>query len=88
MDSADAPEMSRLSRVFESNRWSVSIQIFADGNGGWSLAITDPRGHSTCWTESFTTDQEALDVAVSAIANEGIESFIGPDSEMAWRFDA
>jgi len=75
-------------RVIERNQWTVNIEIYRDCEGGWILQIEDGRGNATVWTESFATEQAALDAAHKAIDTEGIESFIGPDNEMRILFDA
>jgi hypothetical protein len=75
-------------RVIERNQWSVNVEICRDHEGGWILQIEDGRGNATVWTDPFTTEQKAIDAAVKAIDTEGIETFIGPDSEMRFSFDA
>jgi len=74
-------------RVIERNRWTVNVDIWRDRDGGWNLQIDDGYGNGTIWTDPFVTEQAALDAAVEAIDKEGIESFIGPDSEMGYLFD-
>ena len=88
MKSNPTPKESPLSRIVERNRWTVNVEIYDDGQGGWILGIVDSRGNSTIWTDSFATDQAALDEAIRAIGSEGIESFIGSDSDMRFLFDA
>ena len=75
-------------RAIKRNQWSVNVEIYHAHEGGWILQIDDGRGNATVWTDSFATEQEALDAAVKAINTEGIETFIGPDSEMKYLFDA
>lgn len=75
-------------RVIERNRWTVNVEIYPDREGGWILQIVDGRGNATIWTDPFATEQTALDAALEAIDNDGIESFIGPDSDMRYLFDA
>jgi len=74
--------------VIERNRWAVNVEIYRDRERGWILQIEDGRGNETVWTDSFATEQAALDAALKAIDTEGIESFIGPDSDMRFLFDA
>ena len=88
MNSEPTPKESSLSRIVERNRWTVNVEIYDDGQGGWILGIVDGRGNSTIWTDSFATDRAALDEAIRAIGSDGIESFIGPDSDMRFLFDA
>jgi hypothetical protein len=75
-------------RVIERNRWTVNVEIYRDCEGGWNLHIEDGRGNATVWTDPFATEQAAFDAAVAAIDTEGIESFIGADSDMRYLFDA
>ena len=75
-------------RVIERNSWTVNVAIYRDREGGWILQIDDRRGNATVWTDPFATEQFALDAALKAIDTEGIESFIGPDSDMRFLFDA
>lgn len=75
-------------RLIERNRWTVDVEIYRDHEGGWILQIDDGRGNATVWTDPFATEQAALDAALEAIDSEGIESFIGPDSDMRFLFDA
>lgn len=88
MNGHAAPIELALMRVIERNRWMVYVETVPDGNGGWFLWIEDGRGHLTGWVESFATEQAAVDAAIEAIDNEGIESFIGPNSDMRIFFDA
>jgi hypothetical protein len=41
----------------------------------WRLEVIDERGTHNVWTELFTTEQVALDEALRAIWEEGVESF-------------
>ncbi len=75
-------------RVIERNRWTVNVEIYQDREGEWILQVEDGRGNATVWTDPFTTEQAAFDAALKAIDTEGIESFIGPDSDMRFLFDA
>jgi len=75
-------------RVIERNRWTVYLEINRDREGGWILRIEDGRGSATVWTDPFATEQAALDAALKAIDTEGIETFVGPDSDMRYLFDA
>ena len=74
--------------VIERNRWTVKVEIFPSDTGGWLLQIVDGRGNATIWTETFGTEQAAFDAALHAVDTEGIETFIGPDSELRYLFDS
>jgi len=75
-------------RVIERNQWTVYVETTPDGNGGWFLRIEDSRGNFTGWVESFDTEQAAVDAAIEAIDNEGIETFVGPGIDLGIYFDA
>lgn len=55
----------------------MQIDIYDDGEGGWLLEIVDGFDNSTVWHDSFDTDQQALDAALLAIEEDGIDSMIG-----------
>jgi hypothetical protein len=74
--------------VIERNQWTVNVEVYRDGDGKWMLQIEDGRGNATVWTDHFASKQAALDAALEAIETEGIDSFIGPDSDMRYLFDA
>jgi hypothetical protein len=69
------PRMSPLSRTVECQGQLLHIDIFEDGEGGWSLAISNEQQVATRWTESFPTEQAALDEAMKTIEEEGPEGF-------------
>jgi hypothetical protein len=75
MDNEKAPAMSPLSRTFTRDGWTLEIEIYEDGEGKWLLEVVDERNTSTVWTEPFETEQLALDEALRAIEEEGIEGF-------------
>ena len=64
------------------------MEIYPDREGGWFLQVGDGRGNATNWTDTFPTEQAALEAALKAIDTEGIETFIGPASDMRYLFDA
>ena len=76
LDSSE-PINSSLNRKFTANGKSVQIVIYEDGAGGWFLEIIDAYSNSTCWQAPFKTDQEALDVGIRTLEEEGIDYFIG-----------
>ncbi|MGH8244114.1 MAG: hypothetical protein ACRETY_12295, partial [Steroidobacteraceae bacterium] len=45
------------------------------GEGKWLLEVVNDVNTSTCWTETFDTDKEALDEALRTIEENGIEEF-------------
>lgn len=72
------PEMSTLSQTLTADGKSVEILIYSDGDGKWLLEIEDEHENSTCWDDVFETEAAALEEAKAAIAEEGIDTFVGP----------
>lgn len=76
---------SPLCRDIEADGKSVRVEIYEDGAGAWLLEIVDEYNNSTCWGDSFASDQAALDEALDTVAQEGIDSLIGPESgQLSW----
>jgi hypothetical protein len=75
MDDDKVPALSALSRTVTRDGWTLEIEIYEDGSGKWLLEVVDERNTSTVWTEPFDTEQLALDEALRAIEEEGIEGF-------------
>ncbi len=71
----EGQELSPLSRTIKKDGWELQICIFEDGEGKWLLEIVNDVNTATCWTESFSTDQAALDEALKFIEENGIEEF-------------
>ena len=55
----------------------MRVDIYADGEGGWLLEAVDEYGNSTVWDDPFPSDREALEEALKAIDEDGIDSLIG-----------
>ncbi|MGK2944932.1 MAG: hypothetical protein ACSLFC_09360 [Desulfuromonadales bacterium] len=68
---------SPLCQIVERDGKEVEVMIYEDGDGGWILEVVDEHGNSTVWDAPFDTDQEALDVVMECIEDEGIDSLIG-----------
>jgi uncharacterized protein len=77
MDDTSDFKDSPLCTQYTKDGKTVKIDIYEDGEGGWLLEIVDEFNNSTCWEDSFATDQEALDEANEALEEEGIDAFIG-----------
>jgi hypothetical protein len=72
------PELvnSPLGREITSNGTTVKIGIYrSEVERSWILDVEDHLGGSTVWDDRFATDKEALDAAITAIEEDGIESF-------------
>lgn len=72
------PELvnSPLEREMAINGTTVKICIYkSELETGWILEVEDHLGGSTVWDDRFATDRDALDAAMTAIEEDGIESF-------------
>ncbi len=78
MNDTTEPKKSALSRTVVQDGNTLHIDIVADGKGGWLLELIDNNANITNWEDAFASEQAALDEALAAIAEEGIEMFIGP----------
>ena len=77
------PKESPLSQTIERDGRSVQVYIYDDGAGRWLLEVVDQFNNSNVWDQSFKTEQDALNEALVTIREEGIESLIGSDSDVA-----
>ncbi len=73
--------MSPLCRSVTREARTVEIHIYQGDPGKWLLEVVDEFGNSTVWNDQFDTDQLALDEVMSTIAEEGINSLIGTQTE-------
>ena len=73
---------SPLSQVIDRDGETVRVDIYkGEDEEGWFLEIVDIYSNSTVWDETFETEQQALDMALSSIDKEGIKTFIDPDNQ-------
>ncbi|GMG86373.1 hypothetical protein [Biformimicrobium ophioploci] len=80
MDSEFELNVSALSKSIVKDGKTVKAEIYGDGEGQWILELVDEQGNSTVWDEQFLTEQDALNEALDAVEQEGIDCFIGPVS--------
>lgn len=73
----ESPEHSPLAQSVTREGKTVRVEIYEDGEGGWLLAVVDDYGNSTVWDDPFPSDGAALEEALKAIDEEGIDSLIG-----------
>lgn len=78
------PTESSLSQPYSEGDFTVQIDIYEDGDGGWLLEIVDENDNTTVWEDSFATEQEALDEALDALREEGVSAFVGPAEGEGW----
>lgn len=81
MDEEFEPRVSELSQEYREGDLTVQIDIYEDGEGGWLLEIIDEQNNTTVWEDSFDSEREALEEALEALSEEGIETFVGPLQE-------
>lgn len=68
---------SPLERTIERDGVTLRIRIYRSASvTDWLLEVEDHLGGSTVWDDRFPSDQAALDAALSAIEEEGVESLI------------
>ena len=69
-------EMSSLSHSVTRKGATVEIYIYKwNGEIEWTLEIANSSDDAVVWTEPFQSEELALDVALSAIDQEGIAAF-------------
>jgi hypothetical protein len=72
---------SPLERTVARDAATLRILIYRGStDAGWLLEIEDHLGGSTVWNEPFESDRAALDAAMLAIEEDGIESFVVPSA--------
>ncbi|MGA9538151.1 MAG: hypothetical protein WBR24_19780 [Desulfobacterales bacterium] len=68
---------SNITKEIEKDGSKVTIEVYKADKGGWILEIVDEGWNSTLWDDLFMSSKEALDAGITAIDEEGIQSFIG-----------
>jgi hypothetical protein len=70
---------SPLQQSYTSEGKTVEVCIYRMPDTGWTLEVVDQCNNSTVWDGEFNTDQEAFDLFLEEIREEGIEAMIGPE---------
>lgn len=70
-------EQSPLTQTYTQDDKTVQIDIYKSDDRGWILEIVDQENNSTLWEDHFESDQAALQEALDALKEEGVEAFIG-----------
>ncbi len=68
---------STLQQDYQVEGKTVQIQIYRMPDSGWTLEVVDQYNNSTVWDGEFDSAQEALELALAELKEEGIEAFIG-----------
>ncbi|MEN3031053.1 hypothetical protein [Chromobacterium amazonense] len=69
---------SALQQKYTSEGKTVEVCIYRLPDTGWTLEIVDEYNNSTIFDGEFESDQEAFDLFLKEVEQEGIESMIGP----------
>ncbi len=69
---------SPLQQRYTSEGQTVEVCIYRMPDTGWTLEVVDQYGNSTVWDGEFDTDQEAFDLFLGELKEEGVEAMIGP----------
>lgn len=84
-DESGAIVHSPLERTVSRDGATLRIFIYRGrADAGWQLELEDQLGGSTVWDDEFESDRAALEAALLAIEEDGIESFRfskAPESE-------
>ncbi|WP_380872315.1 hypothetical protein ACFB49_32620 [Sphingomonas sp. DBB INV C78] len=74
---------SDLSRTVTRHGITVTVHIYRlKHDPKWTLEVVNEIGTSTVWDDPFETEQAALDAFETALAEEGVETFLdGSDAE-------
>ena len=56
---------------------SISIEIYKlEGASGWTLEVINDQGTSIVWDDLFSTDGDALTMALDTVDEEGLSLFL------------
>ncbi|QEL54128.1 hypothetical protein [Chromobacterium paludis] len=69
---------SPLQQKYTSEGKTVEVCIYRLPDTGWTLEIVDEYNNSTIFDGEFESDQDAFDLFLKEVEEEGIESMIGP----------
>ena len=68
---------SGLSRTVTDQGVTVRVEIYRlDDRPGWTLEVVNEKGTSTVWDDLFDTDDAAYAEFKSAVATDGMKSFL------------
>ena len=70
---------STLQQKYTAEGKAVEVCIYRMPDTGWTLEVVDQYGNSTVWDGEFDTDQEAFDLFLEELKEEGVEALIGPE---------
>jgi hypothetical protein len=70
---------SPLQQNYTTDGKTVEVYIYKLPDTGWTLEVVDQYNNSTVWDGEFNTDQEAFDLFLDELKEEGIDAMIGPE---------
>lgn len=70
--------ISPLQQKYTSEGKTVEVCIYRMPDTGWTLEIVDQYNNSVVYDGEFEADQDAFDLFLEEIKEEGINSMIGP----------
>lgn len=71
---------AELKKTISQDGFTVTIVISkVDGEPAWAIEIVDEFGGATMWDTTFPSTQAAMDAAMQAIDEHGIEAFLFAD---------
>lgn len=65
--------------VVDGYRFEIEVYRL-ESQATWTLEVIDYENASYVWDDKFGSDQEALEVALQVLNNEGALTFMGADS--------
>ena len=88
MTDTDEPNLvtSGKSKRIIVDGYPFSIDIYRlEADTSWSLEVVDHEGTSHVWEGCFSSDDEALDTAITAIETEGAVTFMRGNNVVPFR---
>jgi len=71
---------NELSKEIRVDGMELTLIANQTGEDEWQLSVVNNYGVFTNWTDFFPTAQQAINRALNAIMEEGIEEFMGYDN--------
>ncbi|MDZ7662721.1 hypothetical protein [Thiohalophilus sp.] len=57
----------------------LTVHACFEGDSQWSLSVQNEKGVTTHWDENFSSAQNAINTALKAINEEGVDEFMAYD---------
>jgi hypothetical protein len=69
---------SPLEQKYTVDGKTVDVCIYRLPDSGWTLEVVDQYNNSLVYDGEFETDQDAFDLFLEEVNEQGIDSMIGP----------